>query len=208
MMKEQVESRKVPSKVCMDTIKEEEELVLSAYHKFGNWDATLTHVKRHIADIHVSNLARKENVVEYYFTSTDKVAIKRMQRIVNQRMKKTTPVENATSSYMVSAIKNSKMRYAMKMTPEERAQKKFEFVNDSSQDDEDIGDYSENMDSMVCDEDSENPGDDVACSSKKGKKKKIMPKKANEAHTYMCQKTMNMIDKINRMLDKFDNDSD
>lgn len=189
---------------------------MNAYNKCGDWDATLNYVKSHIVTMTASNLARKEQIVEYYLTSTKKAAVKRMQRIVSQNMKKSSVGEGSTSresTTMASAIQNSKMRYAKKSTPEERAQRKFDFaanITDSSEEDNVVNDEqvveTSRGDDDDCDED-----DDAKGSKKPNKKKKRRQnhaKKASETHTKMCNKAMKMMDKISNMLEKFDSDSD
>jgi len=183
------------------------------------WNETLQFMKSHVVSMPVYNVLKKQKTVEYYQKAERKAAIKRMKRIVSQNLKKASGENEASSSHsktMASVIKNSKMRYAKKSTPEERRQSKFDLAanveSTSSEEDEnpsiERADYAE----------SELAGpsrydDDAQTLKKQGSKRKKRgqkyAKEANEAHTKMCNKAMGMMDKINRVLDKYDDtDSD
>ena len=99
-------------------------------------------------------------------------------------------------------IKKSKMRYARKFTPEERRLSKFAQSSDSCEDKPSIerGDPSGGEE--------EKPAEPAKAPKKRGdkgkKRREKCGKEANQAHTQMCNKAMRMMDKINSLLDKFE----
>ena len=113
-------------------------LVLEAYYSDRGWEEVLKFVRRKLRTAGQGNSTTAHQVMEYYLEySTSKAAIKRLQRIVGQNMKKTDEclVQEGQSSRMSLIIKDSKTYYSKKCDPDQRKLTKFEQcpnLNDSS----------------------------------------------------------------------------
>ena len=90
----------------------------------------------------------------------------------------------------MSRIISQKMRYARKLTPEERRDEKFHHFAESSSDSIG-GEPEEEPKPLLC--------------TKRSKKSKHKGKRrvAEEAHVAMCQKAMKTMERINKLLNKY-----
>ena len=92
------------------------------------WPETLQYVKNKLREEVKGNPARWGKIVEYYLQySTDKSALKRIQRIVAQSVHEVNKCagESSHSCRMYLVIKENKTRYSSKRAPEERQLTKF-----------------------------------------------------------------------------------
>jgi len=158
---------------------------------------------------------KKQELNNYYRHTSREAAIKRIRRIASQNVQKVQQVgnqaESSQSVRMSKTIKETRTRYSKRCLPEERARSKLshaahleESANSSSSDD--------NTKIVVAtqtkqkDESTTQPGEPVEGSCKKRKKgsqREKLASKANQEHTEMCSKAMKMIDKKDKILDKF-----
>lgn len=208
--------------------KDEEEIVLKAYHQCtGGWDEILEFIKSQVA-LMPGNYLKKQKTVEYYNNAEKKAAIKRVQRIVSQNLKKAsqdsgpstsnTKSQPSTSQSMTQMIAKSKMRYARKATPEERRLSKFAHAasvqsSDSCGEEPPVDPSGDVEDRPAAAEASGSDSPPRKAPKKKGqkgkKRREKLAREANQAHAQMCNKAMRMMDKINSVLEKFDDtDSD
>ncbi|KXJ29440.1 hypothetical protein AC249_AIPGENE27043 [Exaiptasia diaphana] len=140
----------------------------------------------------VADMARKRvldyglppRVIKIYMESDDNKLITRMKNV----LRKTTPSSSSTSSTTTTTKTDDKMRYAVKRTP---AQRKLEsklnatFIASSSSSDEE--------------------------QEEKKKKKKTateVAREAQEAHTTMCRKAMETLEKVGSLLTKVESQID
>ena len=124
----------------------------------------------------------------------------------------------STSQSMTQMIAKGKMRYARKATPEERRLTKFAHAantqsSDSCEEEPPVDPSGDVEDRPAVAEASGGDSPRRRAPKKQGKKgrkrREKFAKEANQAHTQMCNKAMRMMDKINSLLEKFDDtDSD
>ena len=200
--------------------KDEESLVLQGYNECnGEWEKIVDFMKERVMML-PGDYLRKSKTNEYYQTATSKAAIKRLQRIVNQSLKKASEPSSssqtsATSqipsarqtlttdpSSMATVIKQSKERYSKKSTPEERrARAKFNHAVhlDSSSSGSEAADMTEAKTETVKTE---------AARGQKRRKRhdrgKRAAKEAHKAHKEMCTKAMKMMERIDTVLNKYE----
>jgi hypothetical protein len=141
--------------------------------------------------------------------------------IVNQNLKNVSAIRenelacSSQSSSMAQTIRNSKMRYSSKSTPEERRPSKFEYVdnidNSSSEEEPPAVCAANKAESKATEPWTAGPSTETYRAdipkkreTKRRKRGKDYAKEANQEHTKMCNKTMLMIDKINSFIDKSD----
>jgi len=189
----------------------EEEIVLQAYQLFSasGWEDVLAHIKERVSGGMVPGncLLQNDKIREYYLNASTKAALKRIQWIVNLNVQKPQQptAETSQSQRMSKSIKESMTRYSSKCCPEERKLNKFAHaanLHELSSSDDSI-DEGQGVESVI------NPDPP---STKKIKKKKTtsrgkLAKQASKSHVDMCDKAMQMMDKISNLLQKYD-DSD
>ena len=103
----------------------EEEIVLQSYELFSTagWEAVLENVKERVREPMAGNALQANKIKDYYLqTSSNKAALKRIQRIVNQNVQKSLrPHHQSTSTSqtqrMSEIIEQSKTRYSRKCAP-------------------------------------------------------------------------------------------
>ena len=199
--------------------------MLDAYSKCSGWDEILNAVKERLSHHMPGNVLRNNDIREYYENTERKAVIKRIRRIVKQNVQKdgdpqTTP---GTKKYerMSQIIKKNQTRYATKKLLEER--KSFmisHFVNDESSysSDENVS-LAEHLAGVAGSRSQENEtpatqpgtsGEGLRKTKKKSKKtsQKELVREANKAHIEMCTKTMSMMDKIEKFIDKHESDDE
>ena len=170
---------------------------------------------------------KKFKTNEYYQGALEKAAKERLRRIVTENVKKVAtgtpvnpPLPQATSpstatlsgtatrsstsvapaeptsptTAMAAVIKDRRERYSKKVTPEEgRASAKFSYANDDS--------TTDSGDEEVLVEVKDKPKQNKR--KKKGNGKEKAAKKAQKRHTEMCDRAIQMMDRIGRFLDKY-----
>lgn len=168
------------------------------------------------------NALQANKIKDYYLqTSSNKAALKRIQRIVNQNVQKSLrPHHQSTSTSqtqrMSEIIEQSKTRYSRKCAhPELRKTNKFAHAaNLDSSDSSDEG--LEVVNEPVVNPDSPEAsveGNRDEKESRKIRKQKSehrgkLAKQASKAHVEMCSKAMKMMDKIQNLLEKYDSNDD
>ena len=197
--------------------KDEESLLLQGYNECnGEWEKVLDFMKER-AMMLPGDYLRKSKTNEYYQTATSKAAIKRLQRIVNQSLKKASEPSSssqtsatsqipsarqtlsAAPSSMATVIRQSKERYSKKSTPEERrARAKFSHAVhlDSSSSGSEAADMDEAKTETVKTE--------PARGQKRRKHHDRGKRAATEAHKQMCTKAMKMMERIDTVLNKYE----
>ena len=210
---------------------DEQSLVLKAYEELnGDWEKMVEYMKDNVMRI-AGDYMKKFKPNEYYQGASEKAAKKRLRRIVTENVKKVAtgtpvnpPLPQATSSStatlsgtatrsstsvapaepaspttaMATVIKDRRERYSKKITPEERrASAKFSYANDDST--TDSGD--EEVLVVVMYKPRQNKR------KKKGNGKEKAAKKAQKRHTEMCDRAMQMMDRIGRFLDKYESET-
>jgi len=161
-----------------------------------SWSNVLQHVQANLDCLPLSS-----PVVEFYFEQESQTAINRIRRIVSSQLKAATDSAGDSVAGPMSEIISSKMRYAKKMMPEERWEAKLSHLSDDSSESslEEQSDEHENQAK------SKKPRNKQKRSKGKGKGKK--KGKAEDAHVAMCKKAMSTLDKVNKLLDKYDDSS-
>ena len=210
---------------------DEQSLVLKAYEELnGDWEKMVEYMKDNVMRI-PGDCMKKFKTNEYYQGASEKAAKKRLRRIVTENVKKVatgTPVNpslpQATSSStatlsgtatrsstsvapaepastttaIANVIKDRRERYSKKITPEERrASAKFSYANDDS--------TTDSGDEEVLAEVKDKPKQNKR--KKKGNGKEKAAKKAQKRHTEMCDRAMQMMDRIGWFLDKYDSET-
>ena len=174
---------------------------------------------------------KKFKTNEYYQRASEKAAKKWLHRIVTENVKKVAtgtpvnpPLPQATSSSiatlsgtatcsstsvapaepaspttaMTTVIKDRRECYSKKITPEERrASAKFSYANDDS--------TTDSGDEEVLVEVKDKPKQNKR--KKKGNGKEKAAKKAQKRHTELCDRAMQMMDRIGRFLDKYQSET-
>ena len=210
---------------------DEQSLVLKAYEELnGDWEKMVKYMKDNVMRI-PGDYMKKFKMNEYYQRASEKVAKKRLHRIVTENVKKVAtgtpvnpPLPQATSSStdtssgtatcsstsvapaepaspttaMATMIKDRRERYSKKITPEERrASAKFSYANDDS--------TTDSGDEEVLVEVKDKPKQNKR--KKKGNGKEKAAKKAQKRQTEMCDRAMQMMDRIGRFLDKYESET-
>lgn len=210
---------------------DEQSLVLKAYEELnGDWEKMVEYMKDNVMRI-PGDYMKKFKTNEYYQGASEKAAKKRLRRIVTENVKKVAtgtpvnpPLPQATSSStatlsgtatrsstsvapaepaspttaMATVIKDRRERYSKKITPEERrASAKFSYANDDS--------TTDSGDEEVLVEVKDKPKQNKR--KKKGNGKEKAAKKAQKRHTEMCDRAMQMMDRIGRFLDKYESET-
>ncbi len=174
---------------------EEKQLVLQAYKEStGDWSEILNFVSQNISSICITNTRQRDKIKEYYQTNPRQTIIKRMQRILNKSIQKEARDREPESTSMSAAIIKSKMRYAKKAAPEDRRRDRISEANfqTSSEDEND---------------EAESIGTQTRAIEPTRKKKRTRARssvEANKAHTKMCRKAMQMMDKIHSILKDYE----
>ena len=187
-------------------------MVLKAYRENSDWDCILEAINVQLSKPIPGNALNVNNIKKYYSSTPRETSIKRIRRIVaknttrnttrnaNQQASTSTGFE-AEKQDMATIIVNNKMRYAKKSSPEERKEAKLQQA-------------------AYLDEESDNERNEVSASEeekeevkekkpkKKTSKKRKVSHDAHKAHKEMCGKAMKMMSKIEKILDKFDSDSE
>ena len=148
-----------------------------------------------------------ESIREYYRSTPRETSIKRIRRIVSQNLQKAKQLTATTSTSetaMSQTIVDKRMRYTKKCSPEERKSAKFSHAACLEEESSD-----KDTDADLPGEASPTPPDPKQDKPKKKRPRKRQRKseEAHKAHTEMCGKPMKMMNKIERILDKFDSDS-
>ena len=210
---------------------DEQSLVLKAYEELnGDWEKMVEYMKDNVMRI-PGDYMKKFKTNEYYQGASEKAAKKRLRRIVTENVKKVAtgtpvnpPLPQATSSStaslsgtathsstsvapaepaspttaMATVIKDRRERYSKKITPEERrASAKFSYANDDS--------TTDSGDEEVLVEVKDKPKQNKR--KKKGNGKEKAAKKVQKRHTEMCDRAMQMMDRIGRFLDKYESET-
>lgn len=210
---------------------DEQSLVLKAYEELnGDWEKMVEYMKDNVMRI-PGDYMKKFKTNEYYQGASEKAAKKRLRRIVTENVKKVatgTPVNpplpqatlSSTASLsgtatrsstsvapaepaspttaMATVIKDRKERYSKKITPEERrASAKFSYANDDS--------TTNSGDEEVLVEVKDKPTQNKRKKKVNGKEKAA--KKAQKRHTEMCDRAMQMMDRIGRFLDNYESET-
>ena len=199
-----------------------------SYHQFSaaGWEAVLENFRERVRGKIAGNALHINKIKDYYLQTSSKAAVKRIQRIVNQNVQKSfrTPHDHQVASTshtesMSDTIRQSKTRYSTKhASPELRKSSKFAhaanlFVNSTDSSEEEI---KANFEPLVTPnrQEASVEGNDDDKKGKKMKRKKSdhrgkLAKQVSKAHVEMCSKAMQMMDKIQNMLEKYDsNDTD
>ena len=201
---------------------DEQSLVIKAYEELnGDWEKMVKYMKDNVMRI-PGDYMKKFKMNEYYQRASEKVAKKRLHRIVTENVKKVAtrtpvnpPLPQATSSStdtssgtatcsstsvapaepaspttaMATVIKDRRERYTKKITPEvRRASAKFSYANDDS--------TTDSGDEEVLVEVKDKPKQNKR--KKKGNGKEKAEKKAQKRHIEMCDRAMQMMDRIGR----------
>ena len=209
----------------------EQSLVLKAYEELnGDWEKMVEYMKDNVMRI-PGDYMKKFKTNEYHQGASEKAAKKRLRRIVTENVKKVAtgtpvnpPLPQATSSStdtssgtatcsstsvapaepaspttaMATVIKDRRERYSKKITPEERrASAKFSYANDDS--------TTDSGDEEVLVEVKDKPKQNKR--KKKGNGKEKAAKKVQKRHTEMCDRAMQMMDRIGRFLDKYESET-
>ena len=210
---------------------DEQSLVLKAYEELnGDWEKMVEYMKDNVMRI-PGDYMKKFKTNEYYQGASEKAAKKRLRRIVMENVKKVAtgtpvnpPLPQATSSStaslsgtatrsstsvapaepaspttaMATVIKDRRERYSKKITPEERrASAKFSYANDDS--------TTNSGDEEVLVEVNDKPTQNKRKKKVNGKEKAA--KKAQKRHTEMCDRAMQMMDRIGRFLDNYESEA-
>ena len=210
---------------------DEQSLVLKAYEELnGDWEKMVEYMKDNVMRI-PGDYMKKFKTNEYYQGASEKAAKKWLRRIVTENVKKVatgTPVNpplpqatlSSTASLsgtatrsstsvapaepaspttaMATVIKDRKERYSKKITPEEcRASAKFSYANDDS--------TTNSGDEEVLVEVNDKPTQNKRKKKVNGKEKAA--KKAQKRHTEMCDRAMQMMDRIGRFLDNYESET-
>ena len=171
------------------------------------------------------NALKVNKVKQYYQQTSSKAALKRIQRIVSQNVQRSIPLHHqATTSTATSqtqkmsqAIKERKTRYSKKCGhPESRKLRKFAHAanlsSTDSSDEEGPEVVSEEVDNLEHPNSSvEGKGEEK--NGEKMKRKKLehrgnLAKQASKAHVKMCGKAMQMMDKIQNLLERYESNDD
>ena len=210
---------------------DEQSLVLKAYEELnGDWEKMVEYMKDNVMRI-PGDYMKKFKTNEYYQGASEKAAKKRLRRIVTENVKKVAtgtpvnpPLPQATSSStatlsgtatrsstsvapaepaspttaMATVIKDRRERYTKKITPEvRRASAKFSYANDDS--------TTDSGDEEVLVEVKDKPKQNKR--KKKGNAKEKAEKKAQKRHIEMCDRAMQMMDRIGRFWDKYESET-
>lgn len=156
---------------------------------------------------------KQSKIREYYRMASDKSAIKRIQRIINKKAEKVKDNElPSTSSGMIqsdsmaNSIKRAKVRYSQKATPEERKQQKLDLM--SLEDSCSSDDLNDKTMLPEVNKDMAQESKPSGVSKKRKRNRGKAAKESHEAHTKMCERAMGMMDKISKVLEKFESESD
>lgn len=200
-------------------------MVLKSYQQFSaaGWEAVLENVRERVRGKIAGNALHINKIKDYYLQTSSKAAVKRIQRIVNQNVQKSLrpPHDHQVASTshtesMSETIRQSKTRYSTKhASPELRKSSKFAhaanlFVNSTDSSEEEIKANFEPLVTPNRPEASVEGNDDDIKGTKMKRKKSDhrgkLAKQASKAHVEMCSKAMQMMDKIQNMLEKYDSD--
>ena len=185
--------------------KTEEEVVLEAYTNCSGWDEILHVIKERLNKVMAGGGLTKANIGEYYCSSTRESAIKRIRRIISKNLtsaRAEEPKSSAESSVAMSKIiVENTMRYAKKRTPEERNVTNIEVCSSKSE-----------SESISEEEDTQKVATYRKPDRKKANKirgrKRNLASEAHKAHTEMCGKVMVMMNKIEKVLQKFESEDE
>lgn len=167
----------------------EKQIALDAYLICSGqgWSAVLQRVQENIDKLPLSS-----RLVEYYMTSEETTAIRRLKRIVREGLKEestatnTEQVEETSSKTISKEIITKKLKYATKRTPEERRKAKMQEF-----------------------EDSDNTEGEDECEPKKKKQTvKEVTFEAQKAHTKMCEQATTSMAFMTKVLEKLDHKLD
>ena len=191
--------------------KTEEEVVLEAYTNCSGWDKILNVIKERLNKVMAGDGLTKANIGEYYCSSTRESAIKRIRRIISKNLtsaRAEEPKSSAESSVAMSKIiVENTMRYAKKRTPEERKCDKFAQAANIE-----ICSSKSESESISEEEDTQKVATYRKPERKKANKirgrKKNFASEAHKAHTEMCGKAMVMMNKIEKVLQKFESEDE
>ena len=164
-------------RVRANASEKEEQLVSDSYNMVNgkDWGAVVKMARERVLEYGLP-----PRVIKIYTENEEKKLITRMKNIM-RRIRPSSSSSPSTSTTVSSKTHNDKMRYAVKRTP---AQRKLEsklaaFIASSSED-----------------------SDEEEEKQKKTKTVTEVAKEAQEAHTTMCKKAMETLDKVGNLLTK------